>query len=67
MSREVKYVGMDLHKEAIVIAARKTRGHVVMLRKGVRHFAATAESIQKPSNTFRPLLTQRLRARGQWA
>ena len=30
MSREVKYIGMDVHKEAIVIAVRNTRGHVVM-------------------------------------
>src|SRR5262249_50630242 len=30
MSREVKYIGMDVHKEAIVIAVRTTRGHVVM-------------------------------------
>ena len=30
MSREVKYIGMDVHKEAIVIAVRDTRGHVVM-------------------------------------
>ena len=30
MSREVKYIGMDVHKEAIVIAVRNTKGHVVM-------------------------------------
>jgi len=30
MSREVKYIGMDVHKEAIVIAVRNTRGYVVM-------------------------------------
>ena len=30
MSREVKYIGMDVHKEAIVIAVRNTRGHVLM-------------------------------------
>jgi len=30
MSSEVKYIGMDVHKEAIVIAVRDTRGHVVM-------------------------------------
>src|SRR5437667_3259192 len=30
MSREVKYIGMDVHKEAIVIAVQNTRGHLVM-------------------------------------
>src|SRR5215510_12136004 len=30
MSREAKYIGMDVHKEAIVIAVRNSRGHVVM-------------------------------------
>src|SRR5215468_2281350 len=30
MSREAKYIGMDVHKEAIVIAVRNTKGHVVM-------------------------------------
>jgi hypothetical protein len=30
MSREVKYIGMDVHKEAIVIAVENARGHVVM-------------------------------------
>src|SRR5438046_7783852 len=30
MSRDIKYIGMDVHKEAIVIAVRNTRGHVVM-------------------------------------
>jgi len=30
MSRDVKYIGMDVHKEAIVIAVRNTRGNVVM-------------------------------------
>jgi hypothetical protein len=30
MSSEVKYIGMDVHKEAIVIAVRNTKGHVVM-------------------------------------
>src|SRR6201984_3336297 len=30
MSSAVKYLGMDVHKEAIVIAVRDTRGHVVM-------------------------------------
>ncbi len=30
MSREVKYIGMDVHKEAIVIAVQNARGHVVM-------------------------------------
>jgi len=30
MSRDVKYIGMDVHKEAIVIAVQNTRGHVVM-------------------------------------
>ena len=30
MSREVKYMGMDVHKEAIVIAVQNARGHVVM-------------------------------------
>src|SRR6202035_4993270 len=30
MSREVKYIGMDVHKEAIVIAVLNTRGHLAM-------------------------------------
>ena len=30
MSREVKYIGMDVHKEAMVIAVLNTRGHMVM-------------------------------------
>ena len=30
MSREVKYIGMDVHKEAIVIAVQNARGHLVM-------------------------------------
>src|SRR6201987_5127111 len=30
MSSEAKYIGMDVHKEAIVIAVRDSRGHVVM-------------------------------------
>src|SRR5216110_2811978 len=30
MGRDIKYIGMDVHKEAIVIAVRNTRGHVVM-------------------------------------
>jgi len=30
MSREVQYIGMDVHKEAIVIAVLNTRGHQVM-------------------------------------
>ena len=30
MSRDIKYIGMDVHTEAIVIAVRNTRGHVVM-------------------------------------
>jgi len=30
MSRDVKYIGMNVHKEAIVIAVRNTRGNVVM-------------------------------------
>jgi hypothetical protein len=30
MSRDIKYIGMDVHKEAIVIAVLNTRGHVVM-------------------------------------
>jgi transposase len=30
MSRDVKYIGMDVHKEAIVIAVLNTRGHLVM-------------------------------------
>jgi len=30
MSREVKFIGMDVHKGAIVIAVQNTRGHVVM-------------------------------------
>ena len=30
MSRDVKYIGMDVHKEAIVIAVENARGHVVM-------------------------------------
>ena len=37
MSREVKYIGMDVHKEAIVIAVQNTRGHLMMesIRDGV--------------------------------
>ena len=30
MSREVKYIGMDVHKEATVIAVRNSRGDLVM-------------------------------------
>ena len=30
MSRDVKYIGMDVHKEAIVIAVRNTGGQLVM-------------------------------------
>ncbi len=30
MSREVKYIGMDVHKEAIVIAVQNAGGHLVM-------------------------------------
>ena len=30
MSRDIKYIGMDVHKEAIVIAVQNARGHVVM-------------------------------------
>jgi hypothetical protein len=30
MSREVKYIGLDVHKEAIVIAVLNTKGHQVM-------------------------------------
>jgi hypothetical protein len=30
MSRDVKYIGMDVHKEAIVIAVRNASGQVVM-------------------------------------
>ena len=30
MSRDVKYIGMDVHKEAIVIAVRNTSGKLVM-------------------------------------
>ena len=30
MSRDVKYIGMDVHKEAIVIAVRNTSGQLVM-------------------------------------
>ena len=30
MSRDVKYIGMDVHKEAIVIAVRNASGKVVM-------------------------------------
>src|SRR6266481_8015329 len=30
MSHEVKYIGMDVHKEAIVIAVQNARGHLVM-------------------------------------
>src|SRR6266481_110568 len=30
MSREVKYIEMDVHKEAIVIAMQNARGHLVM-------------------------------------
>ena len=30
MSRDIKYIGMDVHKEAVVIAVRNSPGHVVM-------------------------------------
>ena len=30
MSRDIKYIGMDVHKEAIVIAVRNGSGHLVM-------------------------------------
>ena len=30
MSREVKYIGMDVHKEAIVIAVLNSSGQLVM-------------------------------------
>ena len=30
MSRDVKYIGMDVHKEATVIAVRNSRGELVM-------------------------------------
>jgi hypothetical protein len=30
MSRDVKYIGMDVHKEATVIAVRNTSGDLVM-------------------------------------
>ena len=30
MSRGIQYIGMDVHKEAIVIAVLNSRGHVVM-------------------------------------
>ena len=30
MSRDVKYIGMDVHKEAIVIAVRNTSGKLMM-------------------------------------
>jgi hypothetical protein len=30
MSRDVKYIGMDVHKEAIVIAVRNSSGNLVM-------------------------------------
>jgi len=30
MSRGIKYIGMDVHKEAIVIAVLNGRGHLVM-------------------------------------
>jgi hypothetical protein len=30
MSRHVKYIGMDVHKEAVVIAVRNSTGELVM-------------------------------------
>ena len=30
MSRDVKYIGMDVHKEAVVIAVRNSTGQLVM-------------------------------------
>ena len=30
MSRDIKYIGMDVHKEAIVIAVRNTSGKLMM-------------------------------------
>ena len=30
MSRDLKYIGMDVHKEAVVIAVRKGTGQLVM-------------------------------------
>ena len=30
MSRDIKYIGMDVHKEAVVIAVRNSTGQLVM-------------------------------------
>ena len=30
MSRDIKYIGLDVHKEAIVIAILNSTGHLVM-------------------------------------
>jgi hypothetical protein len=30
MSRDLKYIGMDVHKEAVVIAVRNSNGQLVM-------------------------------------
>jgi len=30
MSREIKYIGMDVHQEAVVIAVRNSTGELVM-------------------------------------
>ena len=30
MSRDTKYIGMDVHKEAVVIAVRNSNGQLVM-------------------------------------
>jgi methylase of polypeptide subunit release factors len=35
MSRDVKHIGMDVHKEAVVIAVQNTRGHAVRVRDRV--------------------------------
>jgi hypothetical protein len=35
MSRDVKHIGMDVHKEAIVIAVENTCGHAVRVRDRV--------------------------------
>jgi hypothetical protein len=30
MSRDIEYIGMDVHKEAVVIAVRNSTGQLVM-------------------------------------
>ena len=39
MSHKVKYIGMDVHKEAIVIAVLNESGKLVMESKGTRPLA----------------------------